>query len=84
MNKKTFGILAVLLIAASSIGLISAHQDGEDNESWEEHQQEMFELHEQYSTGEITYEQFVEEMNEEMEEHGMPCRMGFGMMGMMW
>ena len=84
MNRKIFAIAMVLLVAFSFTGVITAHQESNNYESWEEHHEEMFELHEQYESGEISYQEFIDEMNEEMEEHNMPCRMGFGMMGMMW
>lgn len=70
MEKKTL-FVSMVLVGGLLIGVISAQP------SWEDHFREMSELHEQYGDGQITYEQFVDGMNEEMRETDMPCRMGY-------
>ena len=70
MEKKTL-FVSMVLVGGLLIGVISAQP------SWEDHFREMSELHEQYTGGEISYREFVDGMNEEMQETDMPCRMDY-------
>jgi uncharacterized membrane protein len=91
MNNKIIVGLVALFAVTLYIGTISAHSYGVDaQDDYREHHEKMMELHEQYANGEITEEEFWEQMeDDEFHRDGYGCHSGFGMMGfpimgMMW
>jgi hypothetical protein len=85
------GIISALLIGAGVISAaVSAHMfDGgyyqyniQDPE-FQDHYREMLELHKQYFNGEISFEEFEQQMfSGEFHGEGFGCHGGFGMMGL--
>lgn len=87
MNKRLLVMLAALAVLTISAGIISAHYSDEQGDGLKEHYREMLDLHGQYLSGEISFNELWDAMGSQgLGDSEMPCHGGYGMMGygMMW
>lgn len=82
MEKKTGALVSVLILAMLTLGIASAYSvSNVPSGRWDSHYQEMAELHAAYYNNEISSQEFLEGMYQEMQEGDMPCLYGSGYAG---